>query len=253
MAGNDAYTVLLLHADGTSGSSTFTDSSAGTHNMTAGGTVQIDTTVKRLGTASGKFDGDSDYLSTPDSADWSFGSGDFTIDFWLRMPDTTGNYMLVTSTSAAVTDWQMMYIAGNGVRFFMQNGATTVTAYTSGTGWVNNTWYHVAAVRSSNSWDVYKNGSSGGRVTDADAMPDIPGPLWIGAYEIGTHYYLSGWIDELRISKGIARWSGNFTFPPDINKVASVNTSNINVISSCAGNSINNVLSTRLLTLQPYS
>jgi len=66
--------------------------SAGTtvHTVTAYGNAQIDTAQSKFGGASGLFDGAGDYLSTPDSEDWNFGSGDFTIDFWVRFNSLPG-------------------------------------------------------------------------------------------------------------------------------------------------------------------
>lgn len=82
MAVDDSYTKALLHFNGIDTSTTFRDESGKT--WTGGGTAQLDTAQKKLGTASLLLDGNSDYISTPDHADFDVGSGDFTIDFWVR-------------------------------------------------------------------------------------------------------------------------------------------------------------------------
>ena len=82
----DAYfsdVVLLLHMGGTDGSTTFTDEKG--HTVTANGDAQIDTAQSKFGGASALFDGSGDYLSVADSADFEFGSSDFTIDGWVRL------------------------------------------------------------------------------------------------------------------------------------------------------------------------
>lgn len=84
MAFIDTYTKLLLHCDGTDGSTTFSDNGVTGHTVTANGNAQIDTAQSKFGNASGLFDGTGDYLTIPDHADWNFGTGNFTIDAWIR-------------------------------------------------------------------------------------------------------------------------------------------------------------------------
>ena len=82
MSGIDAYTKLCSHFNGADGATDYTDPVAGA--ATFGGTAQLDTAQKEFGTAALLLDGNSDYVTYPDSDDWSFGTGDFTIDFWIR-------------------------------------------------------------------------------------------------------------------------------------------------------------------------
>jgi hypothetical protein len=83
-AGIDAYTVLMLHMDGVDTCTHFLDSELTPKAVTAVGNAQIDTAQSKFGNASALFDGAGDYLSVPDSADWAFGTGAFTIDFWTQ-------------------------------------------------------------------------------------------------------------------------------------------------------------------------
>jgi hypothetical protein len=80
--GNDTYTKVLLHFDGSDASTTITDSNSGgsAHTWTAAGNAQIDTAQYKFGGASGLFDGTGDWVTTPDHADFTLGSSDFTID-----------------------------------------------------------------------------------------------------------------------------------------------------------------------------
>lgn len=84
--------VALLHMNGSDASTTFTDQRG--HTFTAAGNAQIDTAQSKFGGASGLFDASGDYISTPDSDEWSFGSGDFTIECWYR-PTRTNSFFLV--------------------------------------------------------------------------------------------------------------------------------------------------------------
>ena len=87
----DAYTKALLHFDGADESTTFTDESGKT--WTAQDNAQLDTSVKKFGTASGLFDGTGDYVDSEVSADFGFGTDDFTVDFWMKSGQSSGNYV----------------------------------------------------------------------------------------------------------------------------------------------------------------
>ena len=83
--GIDSDTVLMLHGNGTDGSTTFTDSSLTTpHTPVAVGNAQIDTAQSKFGGASIYFDGSGDALTIPNDGDFTFGSDDLTVDFWVR-------------------------------------------------------------------------------------------------------------------------------------------------------------------------
>ena len=91
-SGNDSNTRVLLHFDGADASTTMTDSNVGgaAHVWTAAGNAQIDTAQAQSGGASLLLDGTGDWVSTPDHADFAFGSGDFTIDCWFNCSDPIG-------------------------------------------------------------------------------------------------------------------------------------------------------------------
>jgi hypothetical protein len=75
-----------------------------------------------------------------------------------------------------------------------------------------NTWYHIAFVRTGTTFRTFLDGSQlGADYTDADAVPDLVSVAQIGGYGLAGANYLNGWLDEFRISKGIARWTSNFT------------------------------------------
>jgi hypothetical protein len=92
VVGNDSFTKVLLHFDGTDAATTFTDSNTGgsAKTWTAIGNAQIDTAAFKFSTASGLFDGTGDGISTPDHADFTLGSGNFTIDCWFNCTSLGG-------------------------------------------------------------------------------------------------------------------------------------------------------------------
>ena len=229
--GNDSNTVSLLHMDGADASTTFTDNAAGgTHTWTANGNAQIDTAVVKFGTGSGLFDGDGDYISTPDSNDWYFGTGNFTVDFWVNFNDL--KFTQTTSFTGQTLDGDNNWIfqkynsnpgsGQNKLRFVVFSGATYICDYQMTNAWsgvATGTWYHLALVRSGTSILMFIDGVSQaldvGQAIGTQDVGDIAAVLNVGYGGSGTIYWLNGAIDEFRISKGIARWTANFTPPTE--------------------------------------
>lgn len=215
---DDSYTVALLHCNGANNSTTFTDESGKT--WTASGNAVISTAQSVFGGAACAFDGNGDYITASDSADWAFGAGDFTIDFRARLnslPASGVSYVAYShwvdvnnrinfriGNDAGVYNWRFAVWSG---------GVNTVLVDASPSSLAINTWYHVTLSRNGNSFRVFINGSQiGSTITDSDALPDLSAPLRIGTSET-TGSYFDGYLDEFRISKGIARWTANFTPP----------------------------------------
>jgi hypothetical protein len=221
--GNDSFTKLLISADGTGNS--FTDSSASAHTLTANGDTTQSATQSQFGGKSGAFDSNGDTISVPNSADFDFGSGDFTIDMWVYFNTLTGTGDPVGFVTQGTN-------GGNFTRFiahedgkldFAQIVNNTTTdpggiVLKSATGEVvTGQWYHLALVRYGDNFRIYKDGQMVVETTDTDAWIARPGSLFIGTYYSGqtTYGLLDGFIDEFRISKGVARWKANFTPPAE--------------------------------------
>ena len=225
----DTYTKLMLHCDGDDASPTFTDEIGKT--VTRNGTAQIDTAQKKFGTGSGLFDGDSDYLSLADSDDWAFGSGDFTIDCWVRFASLSAATQptIVEQYQDANNFWLFWYqVDATKLQFLSRVGGVDEAFYYCTWNPSINTWYHLSLVRSGSVIYMFINGVSIS-VTVATAigtLTDFTGSLYIGERGDGS-FYLNGWLDEFRISKGIARWNANFT-PP----VAAYSASSLSLTSS---------------------
>jgi len=212
MSGIDQYTKLMLHCNGTDGSTVFTDDSDFVHTVTANGNAQLDTAEKKFGTASGLFSAFTDYLSIPDSADWDLESEDFTIDCWVRInnssPETTICGRVTSSGSYFYLSWE-----GGSLRFRDYPGSIDFSrTITETTG----TWFHLAVVRNGNDFMMFKDGvQQGTTYTNSASFLDRSVPLEIGRMSQNGSYYLDGHIDEFRWSKGIARWTSNFTPPTE--------------------------------------
>jgi hypothetical protein len=186
--------------------------------MTAHGNAQIDTGQSKFGEASDLFDGSGDYLSTSDSDDWTFGSGAFTIDFWVRFNALPGAGTVATIVLQLqdTSNYWVFWLWNNGGthiwEFAVQSTGSRIIDVLKTTTISTGAWYHVALVRSGSSWYVFQGGTQlGSTDTDLDSMPNNTGKLHIGEALGGSH--LNGWLDEFRVSKGVARWTSNFTPP----------------------------------------
>ena len=198
----------LFHFDGANLSTTLVDTSGNAHVCTAvtgGGIASLDTTVLKFGGASfrlGSTGGDAYELDG--SADFAFGTGDFTIDFWIALASTSGTRNLYDSRPTGST---------NGPYPVIRNISTTGLEYVvgtavaiTGTGLVFNQWFHIAVTRASGSTRLFLDGvQTGSTYTDSNN------------YIVGTNRptcsAFNGRIDELHVVKGRAEWTANFTPP----------------------------------------
>lgn len=219
MAVDDADTKALLHYDGSDASTTFKDESGKV--WTGAGTAQLDTSQFKFGGSSLLLDGNSDFISTPDHEDFKVGSGDFTIDFWIRFASVPGAGAYAVPfcirDAYASNNAMALYYSGSGSWYFNYSttgaGASSVSLSGASTHVPSpNVWYHTAWIRSGSNFDIYIDGQKqttkaiSGTIYRAVATP------LIGAVNASApSYFVNGWIDEFRFSKGIARWAGNFT------------------------------------------
>jgi len=202
---NWANVQLLLWMNGTNGSTTFTDSSTTGHTITANGNVQISTAQSKFGGASGLFDGSGDYLRTAALSSLAPGTGAFTIEFWVRWADRTGAQ--TPFSFAGIFD-----ITKNaGHTFATGNIMTTASSLTSTTAFVNNQWYHVAVSRGTGAARLYVDGVEESSVSGTNLNLSTTN-VWIGR-RVTTNYYLNGYIDDLRLTIGVDRYTANFTPP----------------------------------------
>ena len=212
MAVDDSYTVALLHMNGVDASTTFTDESGKT--WTANGNAQIDTAQSKFGGASGLFDG-TDSTSSADSADWDFGTSDFTLDFWIRFNALPG------AGSAENIIWRDRTAGGQMIRVVVINSAGTYTFRATLDNTAKNqtwsspstgVWYHFAIVRSGTNLYHFVDGTQVGSTLSSSENISDTTALNIGGNGTSSEG-VNGWMDEVRISKGIARWTSNFTPP----------------------------------------
>jgi hypothetical protein len=167
------------------------------------GNAQISTSVKKFGTGSLAFDGTGDYLKPSTLTDLAFGTGDFTIEFWLYLNTTATEQWCVAWTGPGTCT---IYFNSGTIRWYANGGLRITGASLSAT-----TWYHIALTRESGSTKLFVDGTQSGS-TYSDTNSYVPTAYTIGASTTATAP-LNGYIDDLRITKGVARYTANFTPP----------------------------------------
>ena len=207
--GQDAYAKLLLHVDG--------DDSAYHRPAMLYGDPGVGA-IENKWSGSLSFDGSGDYLRFADSEDWDFGSDDFTIDFWFypkaesRMAlfafdsdhrlgidfHWAGTRNVNLWASSTGTSWNLIHSDGGG------NGIGSVSLDL-------NKWHHVAFVRSGDRWMSFINGIRDVDVTVSGSVVERDEGINIGNWGGPNTFWLNGHVDEYRVSRGIARWTENFT------------------------------------------
>jgi hypothetical protein len=175
----------------------------------------ISTTVFQYGSSSLIFDGVNDYIFVQGaSTDFVFGTGDFTIEFWVRFPVVTGSGIIMDFRPAGTGPTVALpNIARNGTT--LGYAVNNVTAISGGTVSAN-IWHHVAVARSGTSTRMFLDGAQIGSIysdsTNYSCGADRP---LLGADANNPKVSFSQmFIDDLRITKGIARYTSNFTPPP---------------------------------------
>lgn len=203
--------VLLCHFDGTNGSTTYVNQS------TLGSSIANSSgTEPALSTTQAKFGPSSLHYSTSAttrcqsaaSADYRWGTGDFTVEFWYFPTTTSGSYNVFEQRSSEPQVMPNISQNGNAMLYYV-NGSTRITG-TALTGGAN-TWYHIALSRISGTTKLFCAGTSLGSYSDSNNYA-TSSPVVIGSGYAGQAPII-GYIDEIRLSKGIGRYSSNFTPP----------------------------------------
>ena len=186
---------------------TFTDSSPSAHALTPTGQVHHSGVQEKVGSTSLKFDGSTAYLEAPASADWNFGSGDATIECWFYPTSSSGVQRILSSQSAGL--W-ILWWNRNGNRKVSING-NVVTESHSSNAFSLNTWHHAAITKIGTAIKLYVNGVQEIAVTASGNFTDTSATMIAGAYSGDGSEKFNGYIDEIRICKGLAVYTGAFT------------------------------------------
>ena len=168
-------------------------------------------------TGSVSFDGTGDYLQLADSESWYFGSGNFTVEAWVYYTGSNDRvyvYSQVESFSSNNNRFQMYYSGSNWTIFHANAGGSTQINISKPDTLIANTWFHIAFVKSGTTYYIFKNGNLLGSGTDTDEAPSLAADVYIGtARDDNTQKYFTGYISNLRVLKGTALYTSDFTPP----------------------------------------
>lgn len=220
------YVSLLIHADGTDGSTTITNSAAPGNPVFAEGNAQIDTAQSKFGGSSIYFDGSGDYIQLSDHPYWDCSAIDYTMECWVRLTGTQFSTASMLFDQIEVgsnpTSSYGLYLGGpnttsrNAIGFMYYYGSTLGYFEATGLTIPFDTWHHVAASKSGSTVRLFLNGTLVGTHTLLGTINNGTTSLTLGGRnDASLQYYLTGWMDEIRITSGIARYTADFTPPTE--------------------------------------
>jgi hypothetical protein len=174
------------------------------------------TNIKKFGDSGASFNGSGNYLSVTDSNNLNFRSDNFTIEYWIYLNSISGTIGIMgkRATESNYAPYYMEILSSKLKLYMSTTGSSWLTPLSTSDLLIN-TWYHIAAVRSDSNISLYVDGSLVDSIVTSDALMVNYDPLYIGASSgspsgAGT---LNGYIDDFRITKGVARYSANFPKP----------------------------------------
>ena len=242
-------TSVLLPFNGSDAATSTSDLSNRNGTVSFAGTAQLSTGASKFGGSSLLVDGNSDYVSISDSY-WNtcMSSGDFTVELWARFDSASLDGSTQTTfasnrgdiSGSSTNGWVFRKFTDNVISWYMRQGSDWVYInYAQGTRTAvsADTWYHLAVTRSGNTWKLFLNGTAEDTITNSTSIVDggadglVVGAL-AGGIAGGPYHYMDGYIDDVRITVGHARYTSNFTAPTsahltsagDVNKHIVVNS-----------------------------
>lgn len=216
---DDSYTKLLIHFDGTNGSTAFSDVFNHAITVTGDGAT-ISTVIQKFGTGSLWASSTNAQLNIATNSDFNFGTGDFTIDFQIMFMAVTDS-IIISQDDGVNGVWKIYHDTASfnllNILFCRPGDGAVMGRYSTVNSWtpVIGRWYHLMFVRYGTGARIFIDGISQSLTTviafDTNDVGIMTNPLTVNPTSLG----FIGYMDELRICKGIARKTSDFT-PPQI-------------------------------------
>lgn len=215
--------VLLLHCNGTNGSTSLVDSSKYARSISAIGNAQISTAQFVFGGSSVYFDGAGDALSVPHDSALNTTNQDWCFEARVRLDAIAAYYAIFTKRLSDAGggagndgEWQAFFDFGAspkrwgfGIRTSTYQGGTVGSGFAPSSG----AWYALCIERSGATLRMMVNGVVAGAITlsGGTTAPSNSQPIVIGGsgQDIGAPF--KGYMDEIRYTIGVARYSGAYT------------------------------------------
>lgn len=215
---------LLLSGEGANGSTTIIDSSNNNNVVTAFGDASISTAIADpFGSSDAgvlAFDGNGDILTAPNNAIFEVNADDFTLEAWVYVLSypaaytTVANYARNSISNTQDYSWSFGLSSTGSVYFDSSNNTTAFLQILSGTSTIAQlTWSHIAVTREGNTFRTFANGQVAATVVQSGAI-FTPSSSIFQVARLGAGFFpFDGYISNLRITKGVARYTANFTPP----------------------------------------
>jgi hypothetical protein len=200
---------LLAGFDGADAATAFTAEETSPHALTFVGNAQLDTAEQRFGSASLLLDGTGDYVSAADSDDWNFGSGAFTVELEAKFAafSTAQDLIAQYQPTGNQRAWMIQRSASSTFIFWLSTNGTTGTQKITASFSPGTDWNHYRVSFDGTTYRLYANGTQIGSATSPVTLFNSTGLLTLGARGDASEAF-NGWLDEVRITKGIARGAG---------------------------------------------
>ena len=212
--------VLLMGyegANGSTGAPGMTDESPSVHgNANVVGAAQISTTQEKFGASSLSLNGTNSQINFAYSNDWNLGAGPFTIECWIYPTTISGTQFIVGPWQAAPNLGWTLVINGPNIEFHLSTtGSDNLAPVINLSSITANTWYSVAVDYDGIKYRMYVNGTTVSTSATTHTIYNPSLAIGIGANSSGNGSFLAGYIDELRITKGFARYASDsgYTVP----------------------------------------
>ena len=152
------------------------------------------------------FDNASDKITTPNSSDWQFGTGDFTVECWYYMNNTSSSQVFVENWQSPNTGWQIYHRSSDSKIVWYANTAAKVATDVPG---IANKWTHVAVCRTNGTTKIYLDGVEHGSASDTINYLTST-VLCIGSQQSTDTNHMDGYLQDVRVYKGVAKYTSNF-------------------------------------------
>jgi hypothetical protein len=226
---NSSSIVLAVAMDGANNGTTFTDESAtikgsgSAKTLTRNGDTKTSTAESKFYGSSGFFDGTGDYLSSTNT-DFAFGTGDFTVECWARLSSVTTeqNFVATRGAAASASAWSLAIDSSSKVYMY-----TDGLVATGSTSLKTSTWHHIALTRSGSALRIFVDGLQDASATNSQDFSTQT--LGIGLSADGAQFPLTGYLQDVRLYKGVAKYTSNFN-PPSSTQNATIAAANDSLV-----------------------
>lgn len=206
--------LLLANENGVNGSTTFTDASPLHNTVTRVGTAIWDNSQQPTGLTTTVLVPNASGISIPDGANVEPGSGDFTIEVWVRTPNAGTQVIMAKMDDAVVSRClEILFVAVAGINFYASSDGSNFDITGAGgqtllASFSINTWYALAVTKSGSTWAGYADGVRGFSFSSSAALFDSTAAWSVGCRATGGLSLQSGWVGAARVTKGVARYTG---------------------------------------------